>query len=374
MAAGEPPVGPSVFPLRPLGVGEVLDAAVTTMRAYPRVTLGPSALMYASTLVVSLLFAGLFAALVFNSDDPMMQMLAAGLGTLGFVGAQSLGSLVQLAAVAAFSTLMSGTVARAMLGRPAPLRAVWNDTKRSFGWLVLYALILSTASIAPFLVLGAAAFVATTPDVGPYLYLAIVLLLAVVTAFLYAQVWLAPAAIVFERVHVARGIARSWQITATGRWRATGVFSLTVLLCLLLWAAISSGVYSVASLLAYTFGIAFSPTTLSVILVVATFLGGLMIGTVCTPFLSVISAVAYADQRMRAEGLDLTLGEARTSGRLRGLPVEFTLIGPATPFAAPTDRRPPEPQPRRRPVRRPPVPPMPLPAAPHRQVGAGGVR
>ncbi|MQA77085.1 MAG: hypothetical protein GEV10_01150 [Streptosporangiales bacterium] len=371
MAAGEPPVGRSVFPLRPLGVGEVLDAAVTTMRAYPRVTLGPSALMYASALVVSLALAGVLAALIFSNDDPVAQMLAASLATLGFIGAQSVGSLLQLAAVAAFSTLMSGTVARAMLGRPAPLRAVWHDTKRSFGWLVLYALMLSAASVVPFLLLGVAAFAGAIPAVGPYLYLATVVLLAVVTAFFYAQVWLAPAAIVFERVHVARGIARSWQVTSTGRWRATGVFGLTMLICLLLWAAISSGLYSVASLLAYTFSIAFSPTTLTVILLIATFLGGLMIGTVCTPFLSVISAVAYADQRMRAEGLDLTLGEARTSGRLRDLPVEFTLIGPATPFAAPTDRRPPEPQPRRRPVRPPPMPPRPLPVPPP-GVRAGG--
>lgn len=361
MVAGEPQVGRSVFPLRPLGVGEVLDAAVTTMRTYPRVTLGPSALMYAAALVVSLAVAGVFTALVVNNDDPVAQMIAAGLATLGVIGAQSVGSLLQLAAVAAFSTLMAGTVARAMLGRPAPLVAVWHDTKRSFGWLVLYGLMLGAASVVPFVVLGLAAFVATTPDVGPYLYLAIVLLLTVATAFFYAQVWLAPAAIVFERVHVARGIARSWQITATGRWRATGVFGLTMLLCLLLWAAISSGIYSVASLITYTLSIAFSSTTLLVILFVATFLGGLMVGAVCTPFLSVISAVAYADQRMRAEGLDLTLGEARTSGRLRGLPVEFTLVGPATPFAAPNDRRPPEPQPRRRQVRRPQPPPLPLP-------------
>src|SRR5262245_61916180 len=45
-----PPTGwgvpkPGVIPLRPLGLGEILDGAISTMRAHPRVILGVSAIV-----------------------------------------------------------------------------------------------------------------------------------------------------------------------------------------------------------------------------------------------------------------------------------------------------------------------------------------
>ncbi|MPY72563.1 MAG: hypothetical protein GEU92_21250, partial [Alphaproteobacteria bacterium] len=159
--------GRGVFALRPLGVGEVLDAAVSTIRAYPRVTLAPSAVMYGSLLAAMLGFAGIVAALLYGSDDPALQTVATALGALGVVGAEALGGLLQLGAVAAFSTVMAGVVARAALGRPAPLRAVWRDTSRSLGWLVLYAVMLNAAVLAPLLLLIPLAFVITVPVVGP---------------------------------------------------------------------------------------------------------------------------------------------------------------------------------------------------------------
>lgn len=335
MPSTGPYEGRSVFPLRPLGVGEVLDAAVGTIRAYPKATLGPSAVLYGGMLALVLLFSGVIAGLLYGSDSELAQGLAAITAVLGVFGAEAAGGLLQLAVIAAFSTLMAGVVARAALGRPAPLGAVWRDTKKSFGWLLLYALLLNFALVVPMLLLLPVSLVAGLDVVGPYLFVAGLLLVAVATTFFYAQVWLTPAAVVIERVHVMRGIARSWQVTSGGRWRATGIVALAMLICLLLWAAISAGLASLIGLVTYLLSVALTPVALSAITVASTFLAALLIGAVATPFLSVTAAVAYVDQRNRTEGLDLLLGEMRTAGHLRDLPVTATVIGPGTPFAAP---------------------------------------
>src|SRR5690625_3212331 len=50
---GAPTVKPGVIPLRPLGVGELLDGAITTIRKNPAATLGISAVVAVVTQVLS---------------------------------------------------------------------------------------------------------------------------------------------------------------------------------------------------------------------------------------------------------------------------------------------------------------------------------
>ena len=51
-AAWQPPK-PGVIPLRPLGVGEILDGAISTIRAKPRLMLGLSAFVAVLTQIVT---------------------------------------------------------------------------------------------------------------------------------------------------------------------------------------------------------------------------------------------------------------------------------------------------------------------------------
>ncbi|HEX6446537.1 MAG TPA: hypothetical protein VF053_15685 [Streptosporangiales bacterium] len=361
-------VGRSVFPLRPLGLTEVLDAAVTVTRAYPSVTLGPSVLVYGGAFALLLGLASIVTTIAYSVDNSLVQALAIGAGTAGFTASSLVGDAFQIAVTALFCTLASGVVMRALLGRPARFRDVWRDTKRSFGWACLYALILTFAGVVPLVGLVLSALVVSIPVVGGYLYVAALLCIAVGTAFLLAQVWLAPSAIVCERIDVMHGIARSWRLTAGGRWRATGQLALAAVIGILLWAAISAGVITLLGLLAQLLGATLSSGVITGGTIVAVLLGSVMVGTVVTPFLAVVASVAYFDQRMRTEGFDITLTQIRTAGGLRGLPATTTLVGPATPFAGPGDLRPPEPQPGARRV--PPLPPrMPTPMPP--RVGAG---
>lgn len=365
--SGTRPGRASVFPLRPLGIGEVLDASVTVMRTYPKISIGVSALMYGFLTALIAAAAGAVVLGAFVSDNAVVQTVALTLGSIGITAASLLRNAVQMLGAAVLSSFMTGIVGRAVLGRPATVRAEWRETKRSLGWLVLFWLIVSFGIIPPailVLVLGAAALDAL-PTAGPYVFVAMLVLLSGAVVFFLAQLWLAPAAIVLERVHVLRGFARSWRLNAGARWRATWICALTGLMCLLVYFAISAGLFSMLNLVATAFGSIASTTVLVVSILVALYLGALLVGTVCTPFVSVVPAVAYLDMRMRAEGFDLTLRELRTD--TREIPLWAVLVGPGSPFAAPGDPRPPEPPPG---VPRGPVPP-PVPA-PYAGRGAQG--
>ncbi|MBO0829775.1 MAG: hypothetical protein J2P24_18550 [Streptosporangiales bacterium] len=347
-------VGRSLVPLRPLGLAEVLDAAVTVTRAYPKATLGPSLVVYGGTFALLLGLASLVTAIAYASDSSLVQALEIGAGAAGLTVSSLLGDAGQVAVTALFCTLAAGVVMRALLGRPAGFRDVWRDTRRSFGWACLYALMLMFAGIVPLAGLLLSALLVAVAAVGVYLYVAALVAVAVGTTFLLAQVWLTPSAIVCERIDVIRGIARSWRLTAGNRWRATGQLALAAVIGILLWAAISAGVLSLLGILAQLLGATLSSSVIAGGVAVAVLLGSLMVSTVVTPFLSVVASVAYFDQRMRTEGFDITLTQLRTAGGLRGLPATTTLVGPATPFASPGDRRPPA---------------VPVPAPP--RVGAG---
>lgn len=350
--AGAVPGPASLFPLRPLGISEVLDAAVTVMRAYPKISIGVSALMYGCVTAIVAAATGAFVLGAFVSDSGLVQTIALTLGSIGITAASLLRNAAQVIGAALLSAFMVGIVARAALGRRATVRTEWQETKRSLGWLILLGLMLSLGVLPPsilVLVLGSIAL-GSLPTAGPYVFVALLVLLGGAMLFFFAQLWLAPAAIVLERVHVLRGFARSWRLNAGARWRATWICALTGIMCLLVYFAISAGLFSVLNIVATAFGSIASSAVLVISILTALYLGALLVGTVCTPYLSVVPAVAYLDMRMRAEGLDLTLGELRTG--TRGMPPWAVLVGPGSPFGAPGDRRPPEPPPgtRQRPV------------------------
>ncbi|MQA03695.1 MAG: hypothetical protein GEV07_13555 [Streptosporangiales bacterium] len=359
MSVEGPQAGRSVFPLRPLGAGEVLDAAVTTMRTYARVTLGPSAIVLGgSALLVGLLGTFVFTGL-FLSGNSVLQVIAGVVGAVGLLAGQLFGWVVDLFAMAALSSVFLGVVSRAVLGRPAPLRTVWRDTKGSVGWLVLFALMQAAAITGLyFVVILPALFIGDLPDVGPYLVVLWMLLVGAVAAFLYAQVWLAPAAIVVERVNVVQGIARSWRMTATGRFRAMGVLLLVGLVCAVLWPVFGYGFGALALLLGQVLSIGFSSMVAQVLYFAVVLLSSLLVAIVVVPYLYLAMGTAYFELRCRAEGFDLLLSEAHTAGRLRDVPVDAFFLGPGTVFAGPADARPPLPPPGRRTVASMPVPPM----------------
>src|SRR5207247_1852486 len=116
-----------VVPLRPLQAGEMLDGAVTAMREHPGVMLGMSAIVVAFGQLLAIpmdfFYLRYLAGLVDSSTTSG--------GSRGIIDLASFrpSTLINILTVAMLVGLLSTTVSRSVLGRPAPLGEVWAATR-----------------------------------------------------------------------------------------------------------------------------------------------------------------------------------------------------------------------------------------------------
>ena len=130
---GPPPAAkPGVIPLRPLGVGEILDGAVSTMRTHWRTVLGISLTVAVVTEIVVVLLQGLVLDDTASSDalnDPSATLdeLSRAMGdTLLSSGVVFVISLIgTIIATALLTTVTS----RAVLGKPVTTGEAWRDAR-----------------------------------------------------------------------------------------------------------------------------------------------------------------------------------------------------------------------------------------------------
>ena len=261
---------PGLIPLRPLGLGEILDGGFAMIRQYPRVTLGLSAIVVGVTQLLSFL-AQLPAALDRGSVDPdffggitVAQILAAVLSGLGVV---------------ILAGMLTSVMGEAVLGRGATIGETWRRVRPRF-WALLGAGILG----------------AVVPFVG-------LLFCLVPGAFLWgAWAFLTPV-VVLERAGVIQSIRRSWRLAVPDFWRVWGIRALSVLIAWLVQTVVSGPL----SLIAVGSVVASGQPEIGVVPLALITAGGIVAGTLTAPFSSGVLALLYIDRRMRAEGLDVTL-------------------------------------------------------------------
>lgn len=274
-----PPAQPGVVPLRPLGVGEILDGAFHTVRRHPRATLGPAAAATAIQLVTSLLVAAGSGRALFSSVR-----ITGGLPSRAGVSGASLLTAPVGAAVGAVVTAMIAVIASdAVLGRPTGVRVAWSRV-RPLLWRLLVLGVITT--------------------VGPFLGL---FLLAVPGVYLWGAWALAVPAMALERTRVGDALRRSWRLARPDWWRVWGTRALSVLLGVLVSAIVSvpAFFYGAVSLLqtGENGDIGVGP---AVVLTVTSAVASVLV----EPFLAAVLALLYIDRRMRAEGLDVTLARS----------------------------------------------------------------
>jgi hypothetical protein len=307
---------PGVIPLRPLGLGELLDGTVQVVRRYPRPTLGLSALIAVVTSVVNALFLltafAPFADLDTSSsgssgttaefDAEVGGLLAGGLATAVVAGLAT----VVLAGV------ITAVVGRAVLGQPMTFGEAWAAVKplvlRLVGLALLTGLIVFATlgvGVAVAIGLGAVGGVAGIVVAVPLGIGAVAL-----TAYVYVRLSLAPAAMVLERCGIVESMRRSGVLVRRSWWRVFGILALTFII-----------VQVVGSVLQLPFGVLSSgsafltgevdPSSLGYVLPAA--IGGGIAQALVAPFESGVRALLYVDRRMRAEGLDVALQASSTT-------------------------------------------------------------
>ncbi|MEV5603081.1 glycerophosphoryl diester phosphodiesterase membrane domain-containing protein [Streptomyces sp. NPDC052299] len=313
---GPPPAAkPGVIPLRPLGIGEILDGAVSTMRAHWRTVLG-------ITLAVSVVAqaAILLIQRYLLPDPPTVDSNATGSEALRQATESLRYSLLDLAppllvsmlATIFTTSVLTVVISRSVLGRPVTLSEAWTEARPRLLPLLGLTLLLAvmggaimTAGILPGFLVG------DTAGAG----LAFLGLLAATAVFLWLSVRfsLAAPALMLERQPIAASMRRSAKLVRDAWWRTFGILALTWLLTLIvgLVVGIPFGLLAVGvddgSLSSFLSGEA---TEFGWPFLIVSAIGDVVAATITYPLSAGVMALLYVDQRIRREALDLDLARA----------------------------------------------------------------
>jgi hypothetical protein len=303
--APPPPPRPGIVPLRPLGVGEILDGAFAAIRRYPRPTLGFAICVMLIVTVVQVLTQWYLLSGI-SPPDPGSTLSDASDYASRVGTATVISLLVSLLATLLLTGIVIAVIGEAVLGRPVSVTDAWQRLRPQLWRLLgvsLLTFLIWIAATVPGIVITIVGAVAGSAG--------IVILGIALSAAGLVYVWplfaLAPAALVLERQPVGRSLGRSRELVRGNWWRVFLILTLAALI-----AGIVNGIISLP------FGLAGGGLTsiggrtseVHFTQLVISGIGGLLASTISRPFSAGVAALLYIDRRMRAEALDVGLARA----------------------------------------------------------------
>lgn len=299
-----PPARPGVIPLRPLGLGEILDGAISTMRVRPALMLGVAAVVVAVSELLILaatypLLDDLNRAATFDEATPPAEVLDA-LGTV--MAVLGISVLITLLLRVFLSGFLTSVVGNAVLGRPGTFADVWTQVRPRLlpllGLTMIYPLVAAGAAIVVFLLTVFSAPLGILALLGAI----------VVGIWLYVMFSLATPALVLEEAGVFRSFGRSRELVRGTWWRIFGILLLAGVITFLIAAIIMIPFNYFGD--GFTTLTSTEPVVPGVGYLLLTTIGSIIAGTVTEPFAAAVTVLLYTDQRMRKEGLDIELARA----------------------------------------------------------------
>lgn len=315
---GRPPTAakPGVIPLRPLGVGEILDGAVSTMRTHWRTVLGISLTVSVIAEILIILVQRYLLpeqksvdpnatgaeALRQASDSAQSQLINSGPTTL-----------IAMFATLITTSVLTVVVSRSVLGRGVTLSEAWSEARPRILPLLGLTLLLSLMSAAimaagllPGLLLGDGAGGLALTFLGFLAACAVVL-------WLMIRFILAAPALMLERQPVLAALRRSAKLVRGSWWRTFGILALTYLLVIVLTLIIAIP-FGIVAVSLDSNGLSeflnSSSTDFGWPFLIVTGIGEVIVSTLVYPFTAGVMALLYIDQRIRREALDLELARA----------------------------------------------------------------
>ncbi|MEV4972731.1 DUF7544 domain-containing protein [Streptomyces scopuliridis] len=313
---GPPPAAkPGVIPLRPLGVGEILDGAVSTMRTHWRVVLSVTLAVAVVSQIADILFRRylLPEPVELDPNASPSEVLGQAADSLSSTLVSEIPALAILIIGTLFTTaVLTVVISRSVLGRPVKLSEAWKEARPRLPQLLGLTLLLPlmsaaimTVAILPGILMGSAGGAALTA-LGGMAALAVVV-------WLMVRFSLASPALMLERQSVLSAMRRSAKLVTGAWWRTFGVLLLTLLISFLIsliiaipTAIIATAVDSagLASLLSG------SGPDYSWPYLIVTGIGSVIASTITYPISAGVTVLLYIDQRIRREALDLELARA----------------------------------------------------------------
>jgi hypothetical protein len=325
---------PGIIPLRPLGVGEILDGAFTAVRRNPKATLGLAAIV----MTVSGLITALTSYALYHAAGNSLSFPAAGqtftdaqwrhlLTSFAEYALPALGIIVIISFLTQtiLTGMLTAVVGHSVLGRNVSIGDAWRIARPRL-WalmgttflagLLVFAIWIGGGGLA--VVLGIVLIRAHLAPIGGLLIAAGVITSTVFAVLCYVRWVVAAPAVILEGQGPRASLGRSWRLTKRSWWRVFGILLLVELIVLvasgvlgvpfdILRAVVGSGSGGNASGggLTVVFGAQTAATSLAATLITA--VGGIVSASVTRPVLAGAVALLYVDLRMRREGLDIAL-------------------------------------------------------------------
>ncbi|MDK1476928.1 hypothetical protein QNO07_26600 [Streptomyces sp. 549] len=314
-----PAAKPGVIPLRPLGMTEILDGAVSTMRAHWRPVLGISIgvavlIQLVSTVVTGLWFRNLTSleALENNPEPTLSEVMDAFNGTLA---SQSIPMLTTMVGTVIATAMLTIVVSRAVLGRPVSIGEAWQDSRplllRLLGLSLLVMLIVIGAMAVGFV--PGILVAASSPAAGLLLFFFGGLGGVVLAIWLWVRYCLAAPALMLERQGPVTALRRSAKLVRGSWWRIFGIQMLALLLVMVLSFIVSIPTVLIAALMDGDGAASLltgGPTDRSWTYLIVMGVGSVVTSALTLPFSAGVSALLYMDRRIRREALDIDLARA----------------------------------------------------------------
>ncbi|MCX4994049.1 glycerophosphoryl diester phosphodiesterase membrane domain-containing protein [Streptomyces longwoodensis] len=316
---GPPPAAkPGVIPLRPLGVGEILDGAVSTMRTYWRTVLGISLTVAVVTETLVVLLQGLVLQDAVSSSalgdtsattDEQIDALRDSMISSGAI------FLVTLVGTVIATALLTAVTSRAVLGKEVALGEAWRDARPRipalFGLILLLLLIavgIGGVGVLPGILLA----VAGAGDAGAAIAVLGVLAAFVVIVWLFVRLSLASPALMLEKQGIRKAMSRSTKLVSGSWWRVFGIQLLAAIIANVI-SAIVVVPFAVVGALAGDggfHGFVESGGDLGWTYLVISGIGSVIGSMITFPITAGVTVLLYIDQRIRREALDLDLARA----------------------------------------------------------------
>lgn len=305
---------PGIVPLRPLGLGELLDGAFTGIRRNPRATLGLAAILMTiaavAQAVVSFYLVGQTTSLAAQptqaiTSDELYRLLSQTLGTL------SISILVQIISTTVLTGMLTTVFGSAVLGRPISMAQAWRAVRPRL-WRLLGVTLLTTVIMLGVVAVGVAIPVGLAVAGAPTVLWAVAAVICAVlvicaSVFCFVVFTVCTPAVMLEDTGVLASVRRSYRLTIRSFWRVLLIMVLTELIVIVVGGVLQTP-FSLGQL---PMMLSDDPSTGQQLLsVVLSTIGAIISTTITMPFVAGVGALLYVDLRMRREGLDLQLRTA----------------------------------------------------------------
>lgn len=305
---------PGIIPLRPLGLGDILDGTVKLIRSHPKVTLGLSAIVGVVVAVPEAVYQAVsLGDLAGGVTDPAT--LQGQPTDVGDVASQAIGTGLSVLLTFLATTLLTGlltrVLGRAVFGGRITAGEAWRMTRSRVWALLGQALLVLVLLLLPAALVGALFVAGIGLDVTALTVVAGICVLPwmIYAAFLGTRLALAPAALVLEHLGVVDSMRRSWDLVKGDSWRVFGIILLTQILIGIV-SSVASAPFTIGSVMLLTLGPGSAAVATGAAILIA--LGQTLTATLTYPFTAGVYGLLYTDRRMRAEAFDLTLQTAAT--------------------------------------------------------------